>query len=289
MRYYLLLCLLTSGPLYAQTVSGVVLDQVSETPIAYAVISFPGTPRGIYSDTDGQFNIEASSPDSLEISSLGYQTQKVIIPKSGKLTIHLKQVSYEISPVQVTKRSGKAKKKKVGKVKKSGHVGISVGQGAILARYLENKDGNSGYLASLNFGLLPSSAYDCSGLIRVRIFEALTEGDSIMPGKDVLLDSPIVTIGPKRSRYEVDATDWEIELPPAGLLIGLEFLGESPGCPNFNPEGHGKSLSFVFNDKLSNTWMRVFNGTWAPFGGRMEGKRTNINIMVAAEYRVFKD
>ncbi|MEO0330311.1 MAG: carboxypeptidase-like regulatory domain-containing protein [Bacteroidota bacterium] len=76
----------------SQVVSGVVLDSVTQKPMAYVHIGMLGKDMGVISRDDGTFQIdlsEASSQDKLTFSSVGYHTQ------------HIPQSSWKSSPLKV--------------------------------------------------------------------------------------------------------------------------------------------------------------------------------------------
>ncbi|MDR1222276.1 MAG: carboxypeptidase-like regulatory domain-containing protein, partial [Tannerella sp.] len=54
------------------TITGTVLDENGE-PVPGATITVKGTTRGVITDTDGTFSIQATPENQLEISYLGYQ------------------------------------------------------------------------------------------------------------------------------------------------------------------------------------------------------------------------
>lgn len=77
-----------SAILFAQnhTVTGVVKDAESGTPIPGATVIQQGTTIGTTTDIDGNFSLTATSPNAnLEISFIGYRTQ--IIPINGQTSI----------------------------------------------------------------------------------------------------------------------------------------------------------------------------------------------------------
>ena len=74
-----LLILLFSGffaEAKSQTIKGVVRDQLTDSPLNYAIIYIGGTSLGTYSDAAGRFELDISRFSSLPvtISLLGYQS-----------------------------------------------------------------------------------------------------------------------------------------------------------------------------------------------------------------------
>ncbi|MBL7474021.1 SusC/RagA family TonB-linked outer membrane protein [Robertkochia sediminum] len=81
MQRYIAAFLLLFG-LIAQaqdTVSGVVVEQATGTPLPGVNVIVKGTTRGTATDFDGNFNIEASTGEILVISYIGFITQEVTV------------------------------------------------------------------------------------------------------------------------------------------------------------------------------------------------------------------
>ena len=71
-----------------QSTTGVVLDAAG-VPIPGATIIISGTDQGTTSDFDGNFSIETNDDDSLEISSIGFESQTLAVKGLTNLTIFL--------------------------------------------------------------------------------------------------------------------------------------------------------------------------------------------------------
>ena len=82
---FFLICSLT---VYAQkNISGNVFSD--DGPLPGATIIIKGTNNGTTSDFDGNFNINASEDDILQISFVGFQTQEVLVSNQDNLSISL--------------------------------------------------------------------------------------------------------------------------------------------------------------------------------------------------------
>jgi TonB-linked SusC/RagA family outer membrane protein len=77
--------------LFAQnlSVTGVIKDNETKEPLPGATVVVVGTTQGTISDFDGNYTISALSGASLSFSSLGYQTQVVIVGQDETLDISL--------------------------------------------------------------------------------------------------------------------------------------------------------------------------------------------------------
>lgn len=83
----LLVLLFLGFPLYAQVkVTGTVTDE-SKNPLPGANIMVKGTQKGVVSDFDGNYQIEAKQGDVLEFSFIGFQTQSQKVMGGGKTLI----------------------------------------------------------------------------------------------------------------------------------------------------------------------------------------------------------
>ncbi|MDG1822523.1 MAG: SusC/RagA family TonB-linked outer membrane protein [Flavobacteriaceae bacterium] len=73
-----LLLALMSTTAWSQTVSGTVTDENNQ-PLPGATVLVQGTTRGVSSDFDGKYQINASQGETLEFSYVGYATQSVVV------------------------------------------------------------------------------------------------------------------------------------------------------------------------------------------------------------------
>ncbi|MCC4212009.1 SusC/RagA family TonB-linked outer membrane protein [Leeuwenhoekiella parthenopeia] len=101
-NYLLALSLFIFGFAHAQlnTINGNVLDS-NGMPLPGASILVEGTNRGTQSDFDGNFSIEASAEDILQISYVGFTTQKVNVGQQTNLRITLSEDAAALDEVVV--------------------------------------------------------------------------------------------------------------------------------------------------------------------------------------------
>jgi TonB-dependent SusC/RagA subfamily outer membrane receptor len=81
-------------------VSGTVYD-IIDTPIAGANVIVKGTSKGVETDFDGNFTIEASQKDILVVSFLGYLTLELKIDKNNRIKINLVEDSAALDEIVV--------------------------------------------------------------------------------------------------------------------------------------------------------------------------------------------
>ncbi len=106
LKIYLTLLLFAAvGQVWSQiTISGFIWDQETSEPLVAANIQITGSYRGTISNDDGKFRIELQQlPDTLIISYIGYETQKIILNTrpDQELHISLKRTLIEMPPVVV--------------------------------------------------------------------------------------------------------------------------------------------------------------------------------------------
>ena len=86
---FLSFCLLLSGFLFAQkSVNGTVTDQEG-VPLPGATIVVIETNDGATTDFDGNYSISASEGSTLEISFVGYESQKIIVGEGSTYSVSL--------------------------------------------------------------------------------------------------------------------------------------------------------------------------------------------------------
>ncbi len=109
-KWLLLLFLLSlSVTASAERIRGVVVDSLSNEPVAFAAVHLDGTTQGTLADADGKFQIQTSFPFSgLTCSSMGFRTKTVPRLKSGqRYTVSLVPTGVGLS--ELTVRPGKRK------------------------------------------------------------------------------------------------------------------------------------------------------------------------------------
>ena len=95
-----LLCLFPMGALAQNVVKGTVNDEAGE-PIIGATVKVQGSQQGSITDFDGKFSIQAASNATLEISYVGYVTQKVKVAGKSDITVVLKEDAQMLNDVVV--------------------------------------------------------------------------------------------------------------------------------------------------------------------------------------------
>lgn len=81
-------------------ISGKVLDEESQDPIVGATVVVKGSARGVLTNVNGQFTIEAKKGDVLVVSFVGYITQEVTVG-DAPLTVALKAQTTSLGQITV--------------------------------------------------------------------------------------------------------------------------------------------------------------------------------------------
>ena len=89
-----------AGVLYAQKVTGTVISGSDNEPLIGASVMVKGTKVGSVTDLDGNFTIDAKNGQTLEVSYLGFITQKVKV-NGQKLNITLQEDKHSLDEVVV--------------------------------------------------------------------------------------------------------------------------------------------------------------------------------------------
>ena len=95
-----LLCLFPFGALAQSTIKGTVIDESGE-PVIGASVKVVGAKSGGITDMNGQFTITAASNAQLEISYVGYATQKVAVAGRNNIRITLAEDTNTLNDVVV--------------------------------------------------------------------------------------------------------------------------------------------------------------------------------------------
>lgn len=83
-----------AGVLYAQKVTGTVISGSDNEPLIGASVMVQGTKVGSVTDLDGNFTIDAKNGQTLEVSYLGFITQKVKVNGQKPIVCHARSDSW---------------------------------------------------------------------------------------------------------------------------------------------------------------------------------------------------
>ena len=98
-----LLGAMASVAMFAQSVTGTVIDSDSKEPLIGVSILEVGTSNGVITDLDGNFQLNLTAGATLQLSYVGYETQEINVGKKTNLgTLELKPEAVGLEDVTVT-------------------------------------------------------------------------------------------------------------------------------------------------------------------------------------------
>jgi hypothetical protein len=269
-KIFFFIFIIISYSVYGQnTFQGIILDSITKKPVPYAIVrSFS---FGSYCDSAGAFLFKNILDDSAYISCVGYLDKSVKINKEKKDTIYLLPFYKSLVPVIIGDYAWQKNKKiQLGRLDGKSKFRVNVPPtGLTILKYFPNPEPLKNYIISeLILRVDESASINYSTKFRVRVFQAkdnVTVGEDILNAPDVF---NLTTI--KENLAHVDLRKFELNIPPTGCFIGVEFIGTNAE-PNI-----GNTLSLkgwlapTFEDGLVMT--RYFSATFRPllFGGKQK-------------------
>jgi|GEM_PF-3227480 len=220
MRYIIFLLISFSTFGQELTVQGYVLDERGN-PLPYSNIGIKNNAGGSFSDDRGYFKVKADTKDTLLISSIGYET-RTILANIFKDRITLKTSVTILSEVQVKSKRLKAVLVELG-YRKSKFTGVMLSNTQYSQR-IQNETGKEGYIKDVYYKAhLSSSAGYNNGKVRIRVYQV--DPLTGLPGEDLLHENVILNIEKKQKLVKTDISKYGIQIPRAGVYLGLDFLG----------------------------------------------------------------
>jgi hypothetical protein len=269
-KIFFFIFIIISYSVYGQnTFQGIILDSITKKPVPYAIVrSFS---FGSYCDSAGAFLFKNILDDSAYISCVGYLDKSVKINKEKKDTIYLLPFYKSLVPVIIGDYEWQKNKKiQLGRLDGKSKFRVNVpATGLTILKYFPNPEPLKNYIISeLILRVDESASINYSTKFRVRVFQAkdnVTVGEDILNAPDVF---KLTTI--KENLAHVDLRKFELNIPPTGCFIGVEFIGtnEEPNIGNtLSLKGW---LAPTFEDGLVMT--RYFSATFRPFlfGGKQK-------------------
>lgn len=271
-----------------QTFAGRVVAKNTGKGIPYATVIALPERKGVYTDSAGYFTVVVKrTPDSIRAEAIGYATATVVA--SAASSIILSPLSYTTEAVTV-----KAKQRK-GKMVKYGNTKFSIvtnGYGSVkghkIVRYLGGDWKSDGTLESAIFRLDIEKTKGCRVFARALVYSATQMGVSGGPDEQLLQRDVTFELKSLKSLYEIDLRADNINYPPEGLCVGIEFLGGEPGCET---EKVFKNQVFVLtssNEPEQVTYQSryVETGKWRYFSTTFStNSGKNVNAKFAAKVR----
>ncbi len=216
MKKHILLFLFTISA--TAQIKGVVRDSITKEPIAYVSVWVENKNLGTSTEVNGTFEVTSSSVEKLQFSILGYKNKVVKINKDG--LYYLVPEDLKIEEV-VIKNKENTKAIKLGHSNKSN---ISHLQGKYPQILAKKFDYDSIYKATPYLKEIEvftkSPIEDAIFKLRVLEFDSIKQ----IPGKSILSENIIVKVKKGQKKNVIDVSQYNIEFPKNGIVIGVENI-----------------------------------------------------------------
>lgn len=274
----------------AQTfeLEGIVKAKQSGTLIPYASIIFADKPSGTYTNEDGSFKLNVTSGQALNFSALGYRkvTLTATEIKAMDYVITLEEDPTGLSAITVTARKtkGKSKVETFGyhRAQKKSRLSTKT-PGFQPATLIENPRKTVGYVESIVLNVVSG------GKSRIRLHLYAAENFP-RDQKKLLPVNLLVDIGLKQGLKKVDVSQYGIEFPEEGLIVGVEFIGnvKNGKVEIANAVEIETKLFLSKGDRERNTWIGFMGNKFEREPYSITGN-TNSNAMVGLEVSFFDE
>jgi hypothetical protein len=201
-------------------IKGYVKD-TDNRPVKFCSVILKNKQIGTYTNSEGYFNLKVpnSKSDSIIISHIGYKRRALVISeliKKDTAVIYLDENAVKLDEIVVKPGSYLSTNYKNSKRERNVYIG-SVG--TILAYHVN--EGVGGFLDEVEFYFRKQKTKSAYVLLRV-----IYPNQRKLEEKDNVLDTPLIyEIKPGMKKLRVNLSEFAIEIPEKGLLVGLEFMG----------------------------------------------------------------
>ena len=270
-KLFLLVVLLNSINVSANSVKGLIIDEFSKQPIPYVNICVDNNDWGTSSALDGSFILMLDKDDDLLkymiISSVGYETKKIQISfiADSNHIILLTPKFPVLSKINISPKKGKTIK--LDKIKRSKNNAASSNGGeapyAFVKYFSYNKDYNNTILRTIRMKFGRYNDFDKEIVIIIRVLSKDTLIN--LPSKDLISKTIVKLEKCKKTNQYIFEYNLEelVEFPKDGVFVGIEWVYIESNhividCINY----YSPSLISKYNTKVNNVYMFT-NGKWS--------------------------
>ena len=221
MKYFFCLLLAPFLSIAQTTFSGKIIDQRSKIGIPYASIGLMKANVGINADELGVFVLQTTktvAKDTLIVSCMGYETQKLPVDKFEQLSIELTEKINILPEVKINKNNWTSLT-----INDFGTTGnsslVSSGYSTQAADLFEAPEENS-ILKSVKIGLGHDIFSDNKTMFRIRVYDQ----DKIKNAPGQSLCNEIVEVKTSKKITSVDLTAYNIRIPNKVFFVAIEWL-----------------------------------------------------------------
>jgi CarboxypepD_reg-like domain len=264
------LCLLPFAGIYGQ-ISGFILEEKSNTPIAYATIVIISKKTGTLTDSTGFFTLKAGvQGDTLVISALGYASDTVV-KKNVQSVWRLKPIACLLK--EVTVRPDKPPSMEGDKQKKPDtFIGNQNRRpGFQIVRHYK-PDCTNCVVSGIQFFI--KNLQKIRAPIRIRLYNF--DENMQLPGSELLSRSVFVFSEKKNDWAKVELEDQGIVIEDKnGIFIGVEFLSSDD------------FIALGLSNKIGqqNTFIKSLGSFWHRADFLKDPNGTPLNLMLKVEMK----
>ncbi len=216
-----------------------VVDSISNEGVPFVNIRFDKD-NGVYTDDNGEFNLTDITKNNIFLSSIGYKNKTVDLKVIKNNIIYLSPDNYELDEVIISKKTKKAKTKKIKPIKHNdflkSHRLIVGGELAVLI--LNNFNSNDVELKSLLIPVITKTiSFDNSMSGKVQRVKRLPfsalykitfyENFGGEPGRQINYENITIVLNEKSTIANLNLEKYNINLPSEGVFIGILNLGKT--------------------------------------------------------------
>jgi hypothetical protein len=178
--------------------------------------------RVVTANENGEVAFNYSPTDTVKISCLGFKAVSILaISILNSEEIVLQPISFQLDEVRITQRQ-KTEWWGVGGNKSD--LGTSVMPKGKMAIYIPNPDKKIGTINKLRYflsGIIFTNEYKIP--FRIHVYDV---GEDGKPNKEMLPDL-IMVQSKKRKWFEIDISQYQLNIPENGFFVAMEFLSET--------------------------------------------------------------
>lgn len=231
---YFLIIFLINFTVYSQNKYSV-LDNETEEVVSFASVNFLNG-FGMFSNENGEFEIEDESLDYIEISHLNYQTKKVHLPSQTNKIIYLEKNNIVLEEVSISNQKTKKRKKKKFKSKANNQnihssATLATSGRSVFLKINLNKNDEIYYVDKISINTVTEknqlSLFEVDKTISVLIKYNIHENIDGIPSMPIQQDEYVCIKGKDLFKnIEIKFKD-EIKIEEEGIFISITYLGQT--------------------------------------------------------------
>jgi len=273
--HFTLICLFLSLVSSAQITKTVILDSLTQTPIAFVRVSIPGSNTYQLSNSKGEISLDSlwMKSNTLSVFCYGYVRRTI---SNKQTTIYLSPTYKELNESKVVIAKRRYGHKKLGEedhptprdVKSDHGFNILTGNnGELRSVWIPNEKSLKGYLEKVNVFILAMG--NPSAFFRIHFYACSKL--KLEPGVEITSQNIIATGTTGNEWVTVDVSSLRIPLSENGIFVGIEWFDNEVNT------SYTDTLTFKINyvDRGKVTEKRVFKGNGCVIGLQYDSYRNN--------------